>query len=198
MPETVPNRQLVVLALALIDGETKYVHTEDIAIKSHELFPDSFSWIKHPHIPDKDAVRVALTDARKEKHGALVVGRVGRRRDERDGWKLTEAGIAWVAQNRERFDALSNKSQRKEHRQKLLKQLRRIKDHELFRRYVDSPTRFAPEIGDIAALLRCRVDASPAVWAERFEKIRTQALAAEQQEVVGFIVRCEVAYQEQK
>ena len=126
MPEVVPNRQLVVLALALIDGETKYVHTEDIAIKSHELFPHSFSWIKHPQIPDKDAVRVALTDARKEKHGALVVGKVGRRRDERDGWKLTEAGVAWVAQNRQRFDTLSNRTQLKEHRQKLLKQLRKM------------------------------------------------------------------------
>jgi len=70
------NRELVVYCLYVVGGATERVHTEDLALKCWELFPDSFSWTKYPNYPDKDIVRVALTDARKEKYGALVSGRI--------------------------------------------------------------------------------------------------------------------------
>jgi len=70
------NRELVVYGLYVAGGATERVHTEDLALKCWELFPDSFSWTKFAQYPDKDIVRVALTDARKEKYGALVNGRV--------------------------------------------------------------------------------------------------------------------------
>lgn len=79
MTEQKPNRELVVYALSVLGGDSKPIHTEDIALKCHELFPESFSWTKHPEIPDKDIVRVALTDARKRQHGVLVEGRTGQR-----------------------------------------------------------------------------------------------------------------------
>ena len=100
-----PNRQLVVYGLYLLGGESKPVHTEDITLKCFELFPTSFSWVKHPHLPDKDIVRVALTDARKAPHGAMVEGRAGERRGlaaktrrlpVEDGWMLTPMGASWI------------------------------------------------------------------------------------------------------
>lgn len=85
----------------------------------------------------------------------------------------------------------------KEHRQKLLKQLRRIRAHPLFERYLDSGAGFAPMIGEIADMLRCRVDAEPGVWEARFASVRLKAQSADQEDVLDFIGRCEVAVAEQ-
>lgn len=39
--------------LAMCGGTTRKVHTEDIALKCHELFSGSFSWPNYPDIPDR-------------------------------------------------------------------------------------------------------------------------------------------------
>jgi hypothetical protein len=202
-----PNRELVVYALFLLGGDLKPVHTEDIALKCHELFPGSFSWVKHPEYPDKDVVRVALTDARKDHYGALVEGRAGQKRGLSaktkrdpipDGWTLTSRGIAWVQSKREELELLAGTGRVKEHRQQLLRQLKRIKDHPLYAQFLDSPDRFAPAIGQIADLLRCRVDAEPQIWRKRFESVQRQAESAEQPEVLRFIRMCQEAYTQQR
>lgn len=205
--EQIPNRELVVYALYLLGGDSNSVHTEDIAIKCFELLPSSFSWVKYPQFPDKDIVRVALTDARKESYGGLVEGRSGQKRGQsaktqrdpvEDGWMLTTTGIHWVRENRAELDRVVGSGQVKEHRQRLLKQLKRIRDHALFGYYTDNPTGFSAPIGAIADLLRCRVDAEPDVWRERFEKILRQAVAAGQDDVRDFIAKCREAYIRQR
>ncbi|MDQ7842089.1 MAG: hypothetical protein RDU83_13875 [bacterium] len=191
----------------LLGGDTSRVHTEDITIKCFELFPASFSWVKHTKYPDKDIVRVALTDARKEQNGALVEGRAGqnrgltaktRRRPVDDGWMLTSRGIAWIEQNRTTIEGIAGSDLVKQHRQKILRQLKRVRDHRLFVQYADSPERFVPMLGQIADLLKCRVDAEHDVWQQRFDRIRRQAQSADQQDVLDFITRCEQAYATQR
>jgi hypothetical protein len=198
-----PNSELVVYALYLAGGESGPVHTEDIAIKCFELFPDSFSWVKYPQYPDKDIVRVALTDARKSSHGSLVQGRSGQKRGLaaktkrnpiEDGWVLTSEGTLWIRNNIAKLEAISGSGQAKEHRQKILKQLRRIRDHSLFSQYRDSPATFTPMLGAIADLLRCRVDAESDIWEQRFSRVRQQAEAAAQDDVLDFIAKCHDAY----
>lgn len=203
-----PNRELVIYALHLLGGAVERVHTEDIAIKAHELFPDSFSWTKHPGLPDKDIVRVALTDARKEKYGSLIEGRTGQHKGQSvrtnreptpDGWILTEAGVQWVRLQHERLEQLAGSSgSPKEHRQKLLKQLARIRSHPLFAEYTRQPERFAPDIGGLAELFRCRVDASHEVWTDRLLGVRRRARAAEQSDILAFVDACEKAYNTQR
>ena len=198
-----PNRELVVYVLYLLGGDTERVHTEDIALKCFGLFPASFSWVKYPKHPDKDIVRVALTDARKEQYGALVEGRTGQRRGLTaktrrepvdDGWFLNSSGIHWVKENLTRLQRVTESGLVKGHRQKLLRQVKRVCDHDLFAQYQDAPERFAPMVGDIADLLRCRVDAEPRIWKERFARIRRQAEAAERKDLLQFIMKCEQAY----
>lgn len=198
-----PNRELVVYALYLLGGDTERVHTEDIALKCFELFPASFSWVKYPQHPDKDIVRVALTDARKGQYGALVEGRAGQkggltaktsRKPVDDGWVLTSPGIDWIKENLANLQRFAGGGRVKEHRQKVLRHLKRIREHRLFAQYLDSPDRFFPMLGQIADLLRCRVDAEPDIWQRRFEKIRRQAESADQQDLLDFIMKCERAY----
>lgn len=194
-------------ALSLVGGTTHRVHTEDVALKCHELFPSSFSWTKHPHLPDKDIVRVALTDARKESHGALVDGRSGqttgqsqrtRRNPTPDGWILTTAGLAFLAENEVRLADFLGRRDQKSHRQAVQRQVQRIRSHRLFRDYQDHPDGFGASIGELADLLRCRVDAEPRVWDRRFEGLRLVAVASDDSDLPAFVDRLEHLYQTQR
>jgi len=197
---SMPNRELVVYVLYILGGDTRKVHTEDVAVKCHELFPDAFSWAKYPQFPDKDIVRVALTDARKVANGAHVEGRAGQgrglparshRQPVVEGWQLTDAGVRWVTVNLHRLEDLEERAEVKEHRQDRLRELARIRRHPAFVRYKGNPEGFVPAIGEIAELLKCRVDTEPEIWSGRFQKARRQAGQAGQKDVLEFVAMCE-------
>lgn len=199
-----PNRELVVYALYTLGNVNERFHTEVIAIRCHELFPTSFSWTTRPDLPDKDIVRVSLVDARKEKYGVLVDGRSGQSRGlyqktnrgpMSDGWKLTEAGIEWIHANRQRLGGLSSVATSKDHRQKSRKMLKRVRDHILFKEFQRDASSFMPGIGQLADLVRCRVDAESLIWNTRFEKLKRLAIETEQEDVVRFIAACLKAYE---
>ena len=104
MSDSFTNREMAIYALYLLGGATSKYHTEDIAFKCFELWPTVFSWTKYPQYPDKEVVRSGLTDARKEKYGALVDGRAGQTRGQSnitgrkptsDGWTKPVPRLAW-------------------------------------------------------------------------------------------------------
>jgi hypothetical protein len=90
-----PNYDIVTIALSLLPNNTG-ASLEDIALECHRLIPSRFCWTQNPDIPDLDAPRVSLTDARKEKNGAKVESHVpvtGRRKF---AWRLTASGREWI------------------------------------------------------------------------------------------------------
>lgn len=204
----IPNRELVVYVLATLGGESQRVHTEDIAVKCHELFPESFSWTRYVHLPDKDVVRAALTDARKPQWGALVEGRAGEGRGQAaktrrdpvpDGWTLTENGARWIRANASRLEStIGSRTNLKSHRQKVLKELARVKKHPIFLTFLEEPDDFAPAIGDLADFVRCRVDAPDKVWLARFETWHKKAASTDQADLVNFIEKCQESYLKQR
>lgn len=100
-----PNYDIVTVALGLLATDVGS-SLEDIALECHRLIPSRFCWTQHPDIPDMDAPRVSLTDARKEKNGAKVESRVlkaGRRKFQ---WRLTAAGHAWLNKHEEMMQYL--------------------------------------------------------------------------------------------
>lgn len=207
MADSIPNREMVVYALSLLGGDSKPIHTEDVAVKCHGLFPASFSWTKYPDFPDKDIVRVALTDARKTQYGGLVEGRTGqrkghsaktKRRPAPDGWMLTAAGVVWAMKNTGVFESLGAGGEIKVHRQRLLKQLSKVRKNKLFLEYLEQEMEFDPQIGDLADLARCRIDASPTVWEKRFDALERKAIAVGQDDIVDFISRCRIGYDRQR
>jgi len=198
---------MVVYALAALGGDSRRIHTEDLAVKCHELSPESFSWTKYPMFPDKDIVRVALTDARKEQYGGLVEGRTGQKHGHSaktkmgpttDGWMLTREGVDWVKARGADLEALAGGPELKTHRQRILKQLAKVRKHQLFLDYLEEPSGFTPSIGALADLVRCRVDADRPVWDERFDALERKAVSADQQDVVDFVERCREAYESQR
>ena len=205
MTAELSNREVVVYALYLLGGATTRQHTEDIALKCFELLPSAFSWVKYPQFPDKDIVRVALTDAHKEKFEVLVEGRTGqsrgkyRHRGQRprtDGWILTDSGFRWVEENLQRLKQIGELT--RDHRQQNLKFLRRVRQHDAFKSFETLGDEFEPLIGELAELLRCRTDADPDVWEERFDKISKNAKVAGQADILAFVEKSKAAYRAQK
>lgn len=199
------NWEIAVYALYLCDGCMRSVHTEDVAIKCFELAPRSFSWLKHTEYPDKDIARLALCRARQTRitsGGALVSVRSGRgfgrsaatgRAPRTDGWRLTEAGAAWITNHETRIRTVLGGRIDTSRRQEPMRKLGKVLDHPLFRAFEDRRTIFEPAIGQVADLLRCRVDAEESVWRRRFDALLGQARLAEQSEVVEFLRACEAA-----
>lgn len=192
------NWELAVYALYLAGGLSRPVHTEDVALKCFELAADAFSWVRHPEFPDKDIVRVALTDARKAKAGCLVSGRSGRtprrgpsstRPNLSDGWMLTNTGATWIAANEARLAKMIGSRELRHDRQDLLQRLSRVRNHPLFERFRKDPT-FSPTLGEMAELFRCRPDAPLSIWRKRIQATRNDASVAEQTDTLGFLDRC--------
>lgn len=204
---TLTNTELVVYVLGILGGEYRTVHTEDIAVKAHQTFPHSFSWTNYPNLPDKEITRRALIHARDGKLGTLVEGRTGRgagrsaistRNKASDGWILTEDGMRWFEIRSEAIAKHIKSGEFKTHRQKALKRLSKIVNHDLYNRYLRQPDIFYPSIGELAGILRCRVDAPPDIWEKRFFNLERDSKSADDNLLLeGFIKKCRDAYSKQ-
>ena len=75
-------------------------------------------------------------------------------------------------------------------RQELLQKIDRICRHPLFQRFLEQPEGFAPSMGEMAELFRCRVDADQSTWDKRFDMVIGQANMVDNQNVIKFVTRC--------
>jgi hypothetical protein len=151
-------------------------------------------------LPDKEVTRSSLVDARKEKNGRLVTGRAGRHKGqyrnrgitpEADGWTLTEEGVKWVQNNHDRVERSLGTGADQSSRQEIRRALHRVTQSALFQDYLSNREGFVPQLGALAELLRCRVDAENHVWSKRFATLRNQAQLARQNDVLDFLEKCE-------
>ena len=86
MKKPFSNIELITIAVYLLGGDSKYVDTEDVAIKTNELAPGRFTWRKYPDQINIDNVRKRLSDAKKPEKGGYIFGSFT------DGWALSEHG----------------------------------------------------------------------------------------------------------
>jgi hypothetical protein len=84
------NTDIVLVILADLGGDQRFVDIEDIAEAAWKAVPARFSWPRHQQYPDLDAVDVTLRAAKKNDH--LVTG------TKKEGWMLTPSGIGRVEQ----------------------------------------------------------------------------------------------------
>src|SRR5438094_6137237 len=92
------NPQIATLAVYLLGGDRKTVDTEDAAVKANALAPGRFTWRRHKEQINLELIRVFLSDAKKEAHGALIRG------SGNAGWALTARGLAFAKEAAERVD----------------------------------------------------------------------------------------------
>ena len=79
------------IAVFLLGGRDRFVDTEEVAMKTHELSPGRFSWRKYPEQINLELVRVRLSEAKSAAHGALLRG------SGTQGWTLTARGLQWAS-----------------------------------------------------------------------------------------------------
>ncbi|MCC7293031.1 MAG: hypothetical protein IT449_13300 [Phycisphaerales bacterium] len=199
-PSTIRNWEIVLLALQMEDAASKRVHTEDITLRCFALAPDAFSWLKHRNYPDKEVVRKDLGRLRDGNFGGnFVEGRAGVTRKDRDddevgvtdGWQLTSEGIEWLLANRNRIEEGLGVRTPKATRQDAQKLLQRVRQASMFAQYQSSPESFVPKLGELASLLRCRVDAEDRVWKSRFQSLRNNATLCGEEVILRFLDHCE-------
>lgn len=80
------NIKIVTLAVYLLAGESSYVDTEDIAIKSNEFAPGRFAWRKYPEQINIENVRRHLPFAKDTKMDFFLGSH-------REGWLLSKKGL---------------------------------------------------------------------------------------------------------
>lgn len=81
------NIEIVTLAVYLIGGDSKYIDTEDVAIKVNDLAPGRFVWVKYPGQINIENVRKRLSDSKNPNKAGYLIGSTNK------GWMLTEKGL---------------------------------------------------------------------------------------------------------
>jgi hypothetical protein len=87
MPDDFNNVELVTLAIYFLGGDSGYVDTEDIAVKTNQMAPGRFTWTKYPDQINIENVRKRLSDAKNPMKGGYVLGST------KKGWMLSEKGL---------------------------------------------------------------------------------------------------------
>jgi hypothetical protein len=87
----ITSQRLAAVALLQLEGATRAVDTEDLAMKMAALAPDRFRWKKYPEQINIEQVRMTVSVLLRA-DPPFATGGV------RYGWMLTAAGIAWALQ----------------------------------------------------------------------------------------------------
>lgn len=170
------NWQVAVLALYSLGGASARWRSEDVALKCYDLAPRRFGWGEHPQL---EPARMALRDAKKPKHGALVAG------DEAKGWLLTEEGLAWCEGNAERLGAGKPRRGLTALGEPEARALRQLGAHRLFQQWKrDEHTMAFYEVADA---LGFPADAPRAVVSRRIEELAGAAQVAGMDDLKGFV-----------
>lgn len=87
---TFSNKEIVVLSVYLLGGESTYIDAEDIAVKANELAPGRFLWRKYKNQISLAAITKRLSDAKTA--GNLLGSFKG-------GWILSEKGLQYAKES---------------------------------------------------------------------------------------------------
>ncbi len=187
------DKDVALYALYLLGGWQKRVHTEDVALRCHQLAPSRFSWVKYPEYPDLAPARFALEAAKKPKFGALVEGESERKRTSKNagGWRLTENGVRWIEANKSRIEQCLGERIPPADRlpeDRRLKELLRATAFKKFERYGEKA-----EIShaEFAESLICTVNTKAEVLNERLKQLYCTAEELKREEVKKFVNFCQ-------
>jgi len=184
------NRDVVVYALDLLGGWQKRVHTEDVALKCHELAPSKFSWVRHPEYPDLSTARYALEDAARPAHGRLVKGQSERTGKTVGGWMLTAEGVRWLRANRARIEKSLGERLRPRDRASANRKLRELVGSEAFNKFVEYGEEAEISHAEFAESLVCTVNTRSDVLNDRLEQLDAIAKELGIEPVKDFVKFC--------
>lgn len=187
------NIDIALFALYKLGGTNKKIHTEEIAYECFRLAKERFSWSlsKFKNFPDKTTVRYALESAKKQQYGQLVSGRGGKDiSGEREGWKLTPAGVQWIKNNEERIAHILNQEISQGPKIEAQRFIKRIKGEASFSIFQKDNNLNNISRYNIIDMLRCSPDAPIEIIKQKFEGLRIAAELINDKEIIDFLNQC--------
>jgi len=183
------NVDIVLYVLYLLNGTTKKISTENIALECFRLAPSRFSWILHTKYPDIEPARKALFQARSKKNGGLVFGRHGKTKENQisDGWIFTPNGITWIEKHKSRIELLLNTKQKLLKRTRVDKQIFSLKNSNAFKKFLKDRGCENVLPYEFTDFLNASLDTPSSILRDRVAKIRAIAATAKEQEIINFI-----------
>ena len=195
------NIDIVLYVLLQLRGHQQKVHTEEIAYEAYKLAKDRFGWrlrkFRQMDFPDKEAVRISLIDAAKEKYGSLVEGRSGveAKRKEIDGWTFTPQGARWIREHQKRIEQQLGTGQTKISKKDTDRFIRQMRDQPLFQSFVQNnltkESRYA-----LTDMLNTSPDAPKSIIVKKFKRLQSTAELAGDQDIIRFLDACTKAFPE--
>ena len=180
MPGQLKRYEFVTLAVYLAGGDTREVDTEDVAIRVNELAPGRFTWRKYKSQINIEIVRALLSDAKKEKCGALLSG------TGTTGWLLTEAGLEFAAKHADRVKGVPDPVERgREEKRRRKREQARVEASEAFRKHA-AGEKDQVTVRDVETLFRLN---EYIVGDARKNKVRRMVNALRDDDKVGIAVR---------
>lgn len=183
--DRVTKQDIVLYALHLLGGWEKRVHTEDIALKSFDLAPSEFSWMKHPDLPKLSAARHALEHVKEAKRGTLVDGESEEGKGV-GGWMLTPEGVQWVRENEQRIErSLSGHfpgTRLPRHRR-----LRELLQSAAFKKFTEHGQQAEVSHAELAESLVCTVNTSAEILNDRLLQLEATAEQLQREDVRQYV-----------
>ena len=196
--ENLSNVEIAVYALYLLGGWRERIHTEDIVLKCYEIAPSKFSWVKYPERPSDHTVYVSLTDATKQKNGALVGGESDRKRDTRKkgiqrigGWKLTPQGVEWVEKNKRRIESSLGTHATLGERLDTDRKLKELLRSHAYSKFLKNGDNADISHAEFAESLVCTVNTSSEILNDRLEQIFSIAEKTKNEIVKSYVIFCQ-------
>jgi len=196
--ETASKVDIAVYALAVLRGESKMIHSEEIAAKCFELSPDHFTWVLPRYRgkwPDKYIVKTALEDAKKQAYGALVRGNY-RLDISKDGWRLTPAGAAWFKENKGRVEMVLRIKGHKPCQLDSKRLRRRFQSEHCYKRFRDQGDLEGVTQYMFTDMLGCSPDAAAEVVRQRYDQLLASARLADDNDITQFLEACGEVFSE--
>ena len=188
------NEEIVIYALFQLGGWKERIHTEDIALECFKLAPSKFSWVKYQQYPDLMAVWYALGSTQQEKYKGMVVGSSERKKgggkDKIGGWRLTDKGLDWIQENKERVESVLSTGVAPDSRLLEDRKLKSLMKSEAFKQYVLSGDK--AEISNAAILesVLCTVNTKSEVVKEKIEQLLNAAVILKQNKIHNYLEYC--------
>ncbi|MYH72726.1 MAG: hypothetical protein F4153_09165 [Acidimicrobiia bacterium] len=170
------NWQIAVLALYALGGAAARWQSEDVALKCYEIAPRRFGWGEYPQL---EPARMALRDAKKQKHGVLVAG------DEAKGWLLTREGLAWCEENAESYGAGRPRRGLSALAEPEARALVQLTEHRLFEQWRRGE--YDMELYEVADALRFPADAPQSAVHRRVDELAGAAHVAGLRDMQRFL-----------
>ncbi len=191
--DALSNVDIAVYALAILGGAERIIHTEQIAAKCFELANVRFSWVLPAYRgkwPDKEIVRTALEDGKKEINGALVQGKHARDTS-KDGWRITPRGVEWITKNKGRIaKALKQKTPSLPKRE-AERFARKLRTDISFKHFKETGSLDGVSSYMFTDMLGCAPDASNDIIGEKFSRLFATAKLVNDVELIKFLEACE-------